>query len=172
MQVGKKARKASGFCKICEETKAIGEMTAPIKKGHAVCKSCKSHLNRMVRFQITPQDFDKLLELQKYKCAICESALLLEKNHTVVDHCHSTNKIRGLLCRNCNTGLGVFRDSNANLANAARYLINPPATGVVTPVETSRRAEYIRNYIRNKKPPGVATEGKTTRGALTAEVSK
>lgn len=159
MRVAKKARKGRELCRICEQHKPVAELTAPIKAGYAVCKECKSHLNRMVRFNLSPQDFDKLLEIQNNRCAICESELLLEKNHTVIDHCHETNRIRGILCRNCNTGLGVFRDSNANLANAAKYLINPPAVGVVTPVDTNKRWEYIREYNK-KKPPGISTEGK------------
>jgi len=39
-----------------------------------------------------------------------------------VDHCHTSNKIRGLLCTNCNTSLGGFKESVSNLENAVKYI--------------------------------------------------
>ena len=40
----------------------------------------------------------------------------------VVDHCHKTGKIRGLICDSCNVGLGRFKDNIDNLKNAIKYL--------------------------------------------------
>lgn len=40
----------------------------------------------------------------------------------VVDHCHSSGEVRGLLCHNCNRALGLFKDSRENLLNAVEYL--------------------------------------------------
>jgi hypothetical protein len=39
-----------------------------------------------------------------------------------IDHCHKTGKIRGLLCKNCNQGLGQFKDNIDLLLSAAKYL--------------------------------------------------
>ncbi len=70
---------------------------------------------------------DSLLEMfasQENKCAICQA--ILEPyggpKGTHIDHCHSTGKVRGLLCPQCNHGLGKFRDSPEALRRAADYL--------------------------------------------------
>jgi len=64
-----------------------------------------------------------MLEQQKGKCAICGST---DSNHNsatfCVDHCHSTNKVRGLLCVNCNAGIGSLKESPELFNNALNYL--------------------------------------------------
>jgi hypothetical protein len=54
---------------------------------------------------------------QENKCWICES-----KTSLVVDHDHSTGKVRGLLCSLCNTSLGGFKDNIESLKKAIEYL--------------------------------------------------
>lgn len=54
------------------------------------------------------------------RCAICENNLEIDKLN--VDHCHTTNKIRGLLCDQCNYGLGNFKDNVSTLTKAIKYL--------------------------------------------------
>lgn len=51
------------------------------------------------------------------KCSICGSS-----DKLVVDHCHETGQVRGILCNNCNIGLGMFRDSKSLLDSATKYL--------------------------------------------------
>lgn len=55
---------------------------------------------------------------QSNKCAICRD----EIDDGYLDHCHTTDRVRGVLCRGCNTGLGYFRDKVSSLVNAERYL--------------------------------------------------
>jgi len=55
-------------------------------------------------------------------CDICENPCLSGKS-LAIDHCHESNKIRGLLCMNCNQGLGKFKDSPKLLQKAIEYLI-------------------------------------------------
>ena len=79
----------------------------------------KEHLKRT--YNLTPEDMDILLDEQENKCKICS----IEFNDNIkynVDHCHSTEKIRGLLCRNCNVGLGFFKDDTKILIKAIEYL--------------------------------------------------
>ena len=68
-------------------------------------------------YGITPEEFNKLLEQQEGKCAICAS---LKAN--TVDHCHKTGKIRGILCRSCNVAIGFFLDNPNIMRQAASYV--------------------------------------------------
>lgn len=72
------------------------------------------------RFGITLQQLEKMSAEQGSKCAICRGDGVL-----AVDHCHSTGKVRGLLCGKCNKGLGLLGDTAEGLKNALRYLEQP-----------------------------------------------
>ena len=78
------------------------------------------------KYKIGLSDYNDLLEKQEYKCAICETSLELgygarSKNRPCVDHCHTTNEVRGILCSNCNASLGLFKDSITMLNKAIKY---------------------------------------------------
>ncbi len=71
--------------------------------------------------------YQKLLLKQNYQCKICHSKIPntdLSQKRFVLDHDGKTNKIRGLLCSECDAGLGCFRDSITFLQNAITYLQN------------------------------------------------
>ena len=77
-----------------------------------------------LRYGITLQDYDLMLDSQNGGCAICGSSDPKRKlsKHLCVDHCHSTGAVRGLLCYKCNVGLGAFEDNKKSLENAIKYL--------------------------------------------------
>jgi len=71
----------------------------------------------------TLEDRVRLFEQQKGGCAICDKMLGEPMSRFAhVDHDHATKRLRGLLCMNCNTGLGNLRDSVALLERAISYL--------------------------------------------------
>lgn len=74
-------------------------------------------------YGITKKDYDSLLTKQNGVCAICKKPES-SKHHGVlcIDHNHITGAIRGLLCNNCNRGLGLLKDSEKVLKAAVRYL--------------------------------------------------
>jgi hypothetical protein len=80
------------------------------------------------RYGITLEEYNRLFKIQGGVCAICRKPELVELNGKVlalaVDHSHSTDSVRGLLCLACNRGLGSFKDSSALLRSAAHYLDN------------------------------------------------
>lgn len=106
----------------------------------AYCKECSKQRNKEWReknpkasaesslwsrrkffYKITKEDFEKMITDQDYKCKICKK----EINYSAhVDHCHKTQKVRGLLCRPCNQGLGFFYDDINLLNNAINYIKN------------------------------------------------
>lgn len=72
-------------------------------------------------YGVTQEKYLQMLEGQGGGCAICEEKPNGKK--LAVDHCHTTNKVRGLLCHRCNTSLGLMRDSPTLLAKATSYLL-------------------------------------------------
>jgi len=79
-------------------------------------------------FGITPEDYENMLTSQNGVCAICkqpETKLDYRSKKLLplsVDHCHSTNKIRGLLCADCNRAIGMLHDDVTILESAIKYL--------------------------------------------------
>jgi len=73
-------------------------------------------------YGITIQEYDSLYAKQNEGCAICQSPTGSNGKRLAVDHDHQTGEVRGLLCDDCNTGLGKFKDNPNLLATAINYL--------------------------------------------------
>ena len=78
---------------------------------------------------ITYDDYTKMVEEQNNLCAICSMPETRRnpKNsqeicRLVIDHCHKTNVVRGLLCHACNTAIGKFHDDPETMLNAIAYV--------------------------------------------------
>lgn len=76
----------------------------------------------MKNYGITLECYDQMLEDQNHSCKICGFMELGDGKRLHVDHDHGTGDIRGLLCHHCNTGLGLFKDSQELLQKAIDYL--------------------------------------------------
>ena len=74
------------------------------------------------KFGLTKEDYHNLLEEQNNCCAICGAINNGKYGYFSVDHCHQTNMVRGLLCSECNLGLGKFKDNPTFFYRAASYL--------------------------------------------------
>jgi len=81
----------------------------------------KARGKRYHLYGLTEEDVETLRAAQEYGCAICRRPL---EESEVVDHCHETDQVRGLLCSLCNSGLGFFRDDPHLLKMAMYYLTN------------------------------------------------
>ena len=78
------------------------------------------------RYKIDIDQYNTMLKKQGGSCKICKSKDTKRKNTEffAVDHCHDTGKIRGLLCYNCNSGLGKFNDNPELIKKALDYLLS------------------------------------------------
>ena len=131
----RRAPEGHRHCPACGETKLLDDFprNRSARSGYGrYCKPCHNakgketrerlyggtreyHLRR--RYGVGQKEFDELLAEQGGVCAICGSA---DPQH--LDHDHRTGWVRGILCFNCNGGLGQFRDSPERLARAITYL--------------------------------------------------
>lgn len=76
-------------------------------------------------YGITLTEYDQLFEAQGKKCAVCGNTSPGGKHkHFSVDHDHETGRIRGLLCNDCNRGIGLLGDAIENMERALVYLKN------------------------------------------------
>lgn len=72
-------------------------------------------------FGINADQYQAMLEEQNHACAICGQSEICNRD-LAVDHCHTTKKVRGLLCTNCNMAIGKFQDNLQYIENALKYL--------------------------------------------------
>lgn len=88
-------------------------------------KSSIGRAGRLKEWGLTETDYQDMLASQGGGCAICGSYDPGNgRANFCIDHCHTTNIIRGLLCDSCNKGLGCLKDSIINLEKAIQYLKN------------------------------------------------
>lgn len=87
------------------------------------CRECRSTYRNEInrgRFRSTISDADlKTMKQTTHECVICGA-----NEPLVVDHDHSTGRVRGMLCNHCNRGLGHFRDDPMLLEFAQVYLLS------------------------------------------------
>lgn len=76
------------------------------------------------KFGMTIEEYDALFLKQGNACAICSKGKKENGYNLPVDHCHKTNKVRGILCHRCNMGLGYFQDDIELLQKALKYIEN------------------------------------------------
>ena len=106
------------FCKNCrkEEQRAIRKTHPEVMKERELKKN----------FNLTLEQYAEKLNNQNGVCAICERPEFRIRKGKLeslgVDHNHTTNQIRGLLCHTCNSALGLFKDSPELLEKAIKYL--------------------------------------------------
>ena len=120
-------------CSTCREVKFIScfHFNAKGKYGRCFpCRSCRKkqykpparkavhRKNIKVRYGLSLEQYEQLVNSQSGCCGICKERM----EPVCVDHCHDTGKVRGLLCRNCNSALGKFKDSPETLRSAADYI--------------------------------------------------
>ena len=104
----------------------IKEVNHQYKQKHREEANEYARQHRYDRYGMTQKEYNKIFEQQNGVCAICNQAETFGQYGKLiplaVDHNHETDKIRGLLCRNCNLGIGYFNDSPELLKEVINYL--------------------------------------------------
>ena len=98
-------------------------MTRMKKHSKAWKKKHKEHLaqyQRKIKYGLSQEQYDSMYLEQLGLCAICHEPFGSKK--PVIDHCHETNKVRGLVHHNCNSMLGYANDTPEKLELGAEYL--------------------------------------------------
>jgi hypothetical protein len=97
------------------------------RKNYRAChkkemKEVSIRYNLKRQFNLTPEQYDDILTKQNGRCAICGIHQSEIDYRLAVDHSHSTGNVRGLLCHQCNMGIGNLNDSVEILRKAIEYL--------------------------------------------------
>lgn len=87
------------------------------RKAYATLSDDQKLSNRVSKYGLTVEQFGELVIRSNGMCEICKT-----KPFEAIDHCHSSGKVRGLLCGHCNRSLGGFKDSIEVLQNAIDYV--------------------------------------------------
>lgn len=125
-----------------------------VKKGtrrQSICKACqknryssmyhKAH-NLKKRYGISLLDYEKMLQQQEGRCAICKAEP--GARSLAVDHCSNTGYVRGLLCMSCNQAIGAFDHNPVLLKLAAEYLQRAIAEQESTKASIKALLEVLR----------------------------
>lgn len=93
------------------------------KHGKSQTKEYDLELHMKRNYGMEFKDYDKMVEKQNGLCAICSSPPPNHyKKRLNIDHCHTTGKVRGLLCDACNRAIGLLKDNTKVLNSAIQYL--------------------------------------------------
>src|SRR5688572_17694888 len=123
----------------------------------------KRHNRFIQTYDLSFREYKKLFIKQGRRCAVCnkkaKNAHLNrgEKLELVVDHCHATGKVRGLLCSACNTGLGFFRDDPARMRAGVKYLEKnqEPNYSCLMSIQDGRRIKGVAPVTTFRAPSRV-----------------
>jgi hypothetical protein len=115
--IDKRSGKPRSYCKGCQ--RQLNAEWRERNKEKVLEKNKEYQLKHKLknRYNLSEEEYQEAVVIADGKCAICR-----KDEKLFIDHCHETEKFRGLLCTRCNTGLGMFWDDIDNLQRAAGYL--------------------------------------------------
>lgn len=122
------------FCYACGQWKPVADFSNHSSSSDGLnhrCRRCHASAQKKARYGITLEQFEELLAFQGGKCAICPVKVVEDGRRLSIDHDHNCcpgtvscgNCVRGILCPNCNRGLGLFQEDVDLLKRAAVYLL-------------------------------------------------
>lgn len=130
----KAERRAMGLCARCSRKAETGRVLCPVcaekernRKPRKQNPETYKNWYYQRRYGITLEAFEAMEKAQGYRCAICGTEKARKQSGKVddclhVDHCHTTGKVRGLLCLSCNRAVGLIKDSPEIAERMGAYL--------------------------------------------------
>lgn len=130
-------------CRVCGAELLLGEnwLESAARRSDYSCRSCRNEQSRKWKetnpektaeiqrnskmkamYGITAGEYDTMYSEQGGRCAICGTHSTEFNRRLAVDHCHTTGKVRALLCTNCNTAIGKLNDDIDLFHKAINYL--------------------------------------------------
>jgi hypothetical protein len=117
IEFAKSGRREGLFASLCKPCSS--KKSSEWNKKNPEKRRAASRRNKLkTQYGLTVEQFESMILSQNSRCLICDAARKL-----VVDHCHKTGKIRGLLCNSCNRGIGYLQDNWVLLNKASNYVI-------------------------------------------------
>ena len=127
------------ICSKCKQSKPISHFHKMRNTRRYDCKECRNKYHRewskknpekkreqkyRTRYGITLKQYEKLLAFQNHSCAICGKKEHVRKTdkYFLVDHCHKTGKVRGLLCHRCNQALSQLNEDPSSSLKLIKYI--------------------------------------------------
>ncbi len=113
----------NNICKACGKLNR-SFLIQEAKRKALVYKTKRENKWKSIGLDIKWKEYQNLFEAQRGKCSICDESLSDLRRTACLDHCHTTNKVRGIVCSSCNKLLGFAKDNIKILQNAIKYLEN------------------------------------------------
>lgn len=112
-------------CPRCKEVRLSRDFITArgaIRRHCATCQPLVDLQANLSKYGLTVPAYQAMVLQQGGLCLICRRAVEQLGERLQVDHCHTTGKVRGLICRDCNSGLARFKDHPTILQNAHSYI--------------------------------------------------
>lgn len=120
------------ICPSCNQSLDVSKFGTSKRHVDGLTSRCKPCNNAYFRknywrlaYGMSNEDYNNMLAKQDGKCGICkcteDEAILKTSRRFVIDHCHTTETVRGILCSSCNSGIGLLGDDVESVKKALDY---------------------------------------------------
>jgi hypothetical protein len=119
-------------CRHCNEWKSVKSFVSNNRRLLGICSICKSCRNYKLKdkrrhhtkYGLNDAQYSSLKQHFGNRCGICGKTEKENKRKLAIDHEHDSGRVRGILCRNCNAGIGLLGDNLQGVTKALQYLLN------------------------------------------------
>lgn len=113
------------MCPKCREflpSTAFVSATGKVRKNCTTCQLLLDLHYNLSKYGLTIPQYEAMVTEQEGKCKICRRTVDQLGERLLIDHCHNTGKVRGLICRDCSTGLARFKDHPTIIRNTQSHI--------------------------------------------------